>query len=93
MYYTIMDYPRWFRVRTIGWMTFAYLNQAEYEECGITVSMLMRFMVRTFFPPEERLGHNILTGGILIVLQEVSFTVYGDFVTVVADEKNIEGII
>ena len=92
MYYTMMDFPRWFRVRTIDWLTFAYLNQSEYEECGITVSMLMRFMVKTFFPPEEKLGHNISTGGILICQNGESITIYGDFVAVVVDEKALKAL-
>ena len=88
MYFTILDWPRWFRVRVIGWLTFAYLNQEEYEEAGITVSMLMRFMVRTFFSPDER-GHNISTGGILVGQD----TLYGDFETVCADEKALRALL
>lgn len=48
MYWSILEYPSWFRSRAGGWHPFAYALVSEMKETGMTDSILTRFMLQQF---------------------------------------------
>ena len=47
-YWTVLEFPAWFRSRRAGWIPFCYILIAEQKSVSLTDSMLVKFMLNTF---------------------------------------------
>jgi hypothetical protein len=60
IYFSILELPDWFRSRRNGWIPFSYILYADQKRCGLSDTMLLRFVVRTFHDPSKL--ENLETG-------------------------------
>ena len=49
IYWTLLEYPRWYRARLDGWAVLAYPTKFDMHAAGVTDSMLLRWAVSVFF--------------------------------------------
>ena len=48
IYFTLLEFPYWFRSRKCGWIPFAYVSYAAQKEANATDSMLVRWILLLF---------------------------------------------
>lgn len=48
IYWTILEFPKWFLSRCCGWLPFAYVLVSELKRVALDDSMLVRFVLREF---------------------------------------------
>ena len=56
IYFTVLQFPAWFRSRRNGWIPFAYVFARDQLEVDLTHTMLVRWMVRIFDDPNSELS-------------------------------------
>ena len=53
IYWSFLEYPSWFRSGKCGWITFNLTKVTTLYEAGVSYSSVLRFVLKTFFNPEE----------------------------------------
>eukprot|EP00959_Pyramimonas_sp_CCMP1952_P461137 9481100-Pyramimonas_sp.AAC.1 len=48
VYWTILEYPSWYRSRADGWTTFSYVRKNDMKEVGFSDSMLLKWVMSRF---------------------------------------------
>ena len=48
IFYSILEFPKWFISRACGWLPFGYVYATELKEAALNDSMLVRFIVKEF---------------------------------------------
>ena len=48
IFYSILEFPKWFISRACGWLPFGYVYATELKEADLNDSMLVRFIVKEF---------------------------------------------
>ena len=48
IFYSILEFPKWFMSRACGWLPFGYVYATELKEAALNDSMLVRFIVKEF---------------------------------------------
>jgi len=59
VYWTFLEFPDWFRVRSLGWIPFCFLPAKSLKRLKGALPMLARAVLRTFWPeclPGEKLN-------------------------------------
>ena len=56
IYFTVLQFPHWFRSRRNGWIPFAYVYAKDQLQADLTDAMLVRFLVRIFEPENSELS-------------------------------------
>ena len=51
IYWSVLQFPSWFRSRRCGWIPFAYVEANSQIQVGVSDSMLVRFLCQVFDPP------------------------------------------
>ena len=53
IYWSIMEFPHWFRSRRNGWIPFAYVESRGQDDNDLTDGMLVKFVVQAFDSPDS----------------------------------------
>jgi hypothetical protein len=56
IYWTVLQFPTWFKSRQNGWIPFAYVSVAGQKHVDLNDSALVRFLVRTFDSNDAQLA-------------------------------------
>lgn len=89
VYWTLVDFPAWFRTRDAGWMTALCARTSVVTECPGQVSGLLRALLHQFYSQD---GHNLARTGLLAPFGGETFLVRASFAGFLGDEKALKEV-
>jgi hypothetical protein len=72
VYWTILEYPSWFRSRICGWFGCIFELESQLKLADISQSSLIRFILRIFLAPEPG-AWNFEETGVMLRIEDVDF--------------------
>ena len=89
IYWTVSQFPDWFRVRALGWYPFAYVSSRWLKKARISMSSLFVMILNVFWDPTP-LALNMETTGFNMLIDGSWTRVSGVFAAFLGDEKGIK---